>query len=276
MNNVTVRTLSGIAFLAIMVAGLLVDKLLFAGLLIVILGLMMAEFFKMTMGDCYKLARSLAIVSGVCLFALIFITQAYGVNHKIIALAILPLILVMINSLYMKDKGDFGKFSYIYTAFLYIAIPISLSNLIAFKGGDFNGMLILCFFIIIWSSDVGAFAIGSAFGQKLNSKKLFPSISPHKSWVGFWGGLAFAIVSAIAMHFTGLIDFPLLHCIIVAILMDIAGVYGDLFESQWKRYCEVKDSGSIMPGHGGMLDRFDSALFAIPVGAIYLSLFNLI
>ena len=115
---------------------------------------------------------------------------------------------------------------------------------------------------------------GLLFGK--NGKKLFPSISPKKSWAGFWGGLAVAVATAIILNVTGLLVIPWYHSIILAILMDVAGVYGDLFESLWKRIYEVKDSGKIIPGHGGFLDRFDSAIFAIPVGAIYLMLTGLI
>lgn len=275
MKNVVVRTISGAAFLLIMLAGLLVNKYLFAGLLVLIMCLMLSEFYSMTMGDSYRFSRTLAILSSIVLFSFVFASCAFQLDFKIVALSMMPILMVMINSLYVKDKSEFGKFSFIYTGILYISIPITLLNLIAFHDEVFNGMLIMCFFIIIWCSDVGAFLIGSAFGQK-GGKKLFPSISPKKSWVGLWGGMAFAVIAAVVMCLVGMLDYPIWHCIILAILMVIAGVYGDLFESQWKRHYAIKDSGTIMPGHGGMLDRFDSALFAIPVGAVYLSLFNLI
>ena len=90
------------------------------------------------------------------------------------------------------------------------------------------------------------------------------------------GGLVFAVLATLVLRLTGLMELPVLHGVIMAVIMHVAGVYGDLFESMWKRACDVKDSGSIIPGHGGMLDRFDSAIFAIPAGAIYLSLFNLL
>ena len=275
MNNFALRTLSGIAFLLIMLAGLLVNKFLFAGLVVLVLSLMLAEFYKMTMGDKYIFSRTLAILASIILFSLEFVTCAYEVNPKIVSIAMLPILIVMINSLYVKDKSDFGLFSNIYAGLFFISIPLALLNLIAFNDGVFNGSLILCFFVIIWSSDVGAFTIGSLFGQK-NGKKLFPSVSPKKSWIGVWGGMAFAVIAAVLMNLLGVMEYPIWHCIALTVLMVIAGVYGDLFESQWKRHYDIKDSGTIMPGHGGMLDRFDSALFAIPVGAVYLSLFNLL
>ena len=113
-------------------------------------------------------------------------------------------------------------------------------------------------------------------GQKSWSKKLCPSISPKKSWAGFWGGLLTALLTGAILYWTGLFTFPIWHCLIVSALMNVMGVFGDLFESLWKRAAGVKDSGNIIPGHGGLMDRFDSALFAIPVGYIYLLLLHLL
>lgn len=276
MNNTVKRTLSGIGFVAIMVACLLVNQYLFAALVIFLMAVMMHEFYNITMGSRYRFSRMLAIASGIFLFILIYLAAAYeSVDPKYIALALLPLMIVMVNSLYVKDKTDFGKFSDIYTGILYIGVPLSLSNLLVFSDYEFDGTILLCFFIIIWASDIGGYIFGLTLREKF-TKKLFESVSPKKTWIGFWGGMICAVIAAVAMHFIGLLDFPLVHVIILAILMDIAGVYGDLFESQWKRHYDVKDSGTIIPGHGGLLDRFDSTIMAMPVGALYLTLFGLL
>ena len=129
--------------------------------------------------------------------------------------------------------------------------------------------------MIIWGSDVGAYIFGITLGQRYG-KKLFPSISPKKSWIGFWGGMAMAIALAVGLHYLGMLPFDLPHCIAMSVLLNVTGVYGDLIESQWKRHYEVKDSGNIIPGHGGLLDRFDSALIAIPIGIIYLVVWNVL
>lgn len=275
MKNIALRTISGLGFIVVMVAGLLINKFVFAALFMFIMSVMMSEFYTITMGGSYRFSRFLAILSGIIFFSLMFLRQAFDLKLDYIALAVLPVIIVMINSLYVKDKSEFGKFSNLYTGILYVAIPLALVNVIAFQRGEFSGVLLLCFFIIIWCSDVGAFLLGITLGQKYG-KKLFPSISPKKSWIGFWGGVLFSVLAAVCLRWVGLLDFPFYHCIILAVIMDIAGVYGDLFESQWKRYYDVKDSGKILPGHGGLLDRFDSALMAIPAGALYLSVLNLI
>ena len=275
MNNLTVRTLSGISFVVVMLVGLLVDKFLFAALVLFIMTVMMLEFYRMTIGGGYRTQQALAIAAAVIMFVLVFLTRAFQFPGKFISLTMVPVIILMISSLYAKDRKEFKRLSHIYTGLLYIAAPLTLVNLIAFKGGEFNAVMLLCFFVIIWCSDIGAFAVGSTLGKRFG-KKLCPAISPKKSWAGFWGGLAFAILAALVLKFTGLLDLPFLHVIVMAAIMHVAGVYGDLFESQWKRACDVKDSGRIIPGHGGMLDRFDSAIFAVPAGAIYLSLFNLL
>ena len=275
MNNTLVRTLSGAVYGALIFCCLLINGYLFAALIIFMMCTMMIEFYRMTMGESYKFSRALAIISGVVLFLLVYFARAFGMPHKYIAITIIPVLVVMTNSLLVKDKSEFLKFAFIYTGLLYIAVPMALSNLLAFRNGSFSGKLLLCFLIIIWCSDIGAYFIGSSLGQKYG-RKIAPEISPKKSWVGFWGGFVFSVLAALVLHWTGLLDIPVLHCIVLAALMHAAGVAGDLFESMWKRCCNVKDSGKIIPGHGGMLDRLDSTLMAMPLGAIYLALFNLI
>lgn len=275
MTNLAVRTISGIGFVIVMLVCLLFNQFLFAAFVAFIMAVMMAEFYKMTMGEDYRLSRILAIITGEILFLLVFFARAYGLPARLIPLAVIPLFAVMVSSLYVRDKSNYSKFAFIYTGFLYIAVPLSLSSFIAFRDEEFNAMLLLCFFTIIWCSDVGAYCFGSIWGQKYG-RKLFPSVSPKKSWVGFWGGLVMSVVATVVLYLTHLFQFPMIHCVILGILMHVAGVFGDLFESQWKRVCGVKDSGNIIPGHGGLLDRFDSSLISIPVGAIYLTIVNLI
>ncbi len=274
--NLIIRTVTGVTFILIMISALLWNKYSYALMMLFVLVVMMLEFLKMTMGTKYRISQLLTVSSGVILFLLIYFYKGFGMSGKFLPLAFIPLLIVMINSLYVKDKKEFGKFSCIYTSLIYIALPWSLINFAVFnQESEFSGMLLLAFFIIVWTSDVAAYLFGISLGQKYG-KKLFPSISPKKSWIGFWGGLAMAIASAILLHYLNMLPFPLIHCIILAIIMNVTGVYGDLIESQWKRYYQVKDSGRTLPGHGGLLDRFDSSLIAIPAGVIYLIMFNFI
>ena len=276
MNNFIKRALSGVVFVGVMLAALLLNKYIFGAVMALSLVVMMKEFLKMTCGKDYWFSQILSILAGTTLFVLVYLYRGFNFPGRLVILAFIPVFLLMINSLYVKDKTRFDKFSNLYTAVLYIAVPWSLLNFAVFDGcGAFNGVLLLSFFVIIWGSDVGAYMFGITLGQRYG-KKLFPSISPKKSWIGFWGGMAMAVALAIGLHYLGMLPFDLPHCIAMSVLLNVTGVYGDLIESQWKRHYEVKDSGTIIPGHGGLLDRFDSALIAIPIGIIYLVVMNVL
>ena len=276
MNNFIKRTISGIGFAAIMLAALLTNKYIFGVVMLFALVVMMREFLRMTCGKNYWFSQILSILAGATLFTLIYLYKGFDFPGRLVILAFVPVFVLMINSLYVRDKSRFDKFSNLYTALIYIAVPWSLLNFAVFNAeGEFCGILLLCFFAIIWGTDVGAYMFGITLGQKYG-KKLFPSISPKKSWIGFWGGIVMAVGVAVGLHYMGLFCFDIVHCIIMALLLSVTGVYGDLIESQWKRHYEVKDSGTIIPGHGGLLDRFDSALIAIPIGIIYLVVMNVL
>ena len=252
-----------------MLAALLTNKFVFGFVMLLSLVVMMKEFLHMTCGSEYRLSQALSIFAGVTLFSLVYLYAGFALPGRFVILAMVPLFILMIDSLYVKDKKSFHKFANLYTAVLYIAVPWSLFNFAVFKAAEFNGLLLLCFFALVWASDVGAYLFGITLGQKYG-KKLFPSISPKKSWIGFWGGVATAVAVSLLLQKYGILHFSVIHSIVLAILINVAGVYGDLIESQWKRHYNVKDSGDTIPGHGGFLDRFDSALVAIPIGVIYL------
>lgn len=276
MNNFVKRTLSGIGFGAVMLAAFLTNEYVYGVVMLLSLILMMKEFLDMTCGENYKYSQLLSILSGATLFVLTYLYRGFGFPGKMVILSFVPVFILMINSLYVKDKSKFDKFSNLYTSIIYIAIPWTVLNFAVFNAdGVFDGKLLLSFFCIIWGTDVGAYIFGITWGQKYG-KKLFPSISPKKSWIGFWGGLFTAVAVAVGLHYMGLLKFDLIHCIFMGALLCVAGVYGDLIESQWKRHYEVKDSGNLIPGHGGLLDRFDSALIAIPIGVIYLVVTNVL
>ena len=275
--NVTVkRSLFGVIFLAVMLGGLLFYETLYVLLFAFITGVMLYEFYRMTMGDRFvDLQRS---ASGVGVFVFLM-ANCYFLGSGstwLIGLGILAVLALMCHSVLRKDHTDFQKTGFLYAGLLYIALPLALSNYVVCRDGAFSGLLMVAFFCIIWASDVGAYCFGMLLGKKVWPAKMCPSISPGKSWAGFWGGLLMAVLSGAILYWTGLLAFPLWHCLVMAAVMHVAGVFGDLFESLWKRAAGIKDSGNLIPGHGGLLDRFDSALFAIPTGVIYLLLFHLL
>lgn len=278
MNSTVKRSIFGLLFLAVMLGGLLFYEFLYTILFAFITFVMLKEFYSMTMGEAYKQSQRSATVGGV-IFFLSANSYFFGGFHltSLVGMGLLVIFLLMVESIFTyKENDEFLKTGYLYAGLLYIGLPLALSNAVVSRDGEFSGLLMVAFFCIIWASDVGAYCFGMLFGQKSWSKKMCPHISPKKSWAGFWGGMLMAMLAGAILYWTGLFSFPIWHCLIVSALMHVTGVLGDLFESLWKRSTGVKDSGNILPGHGGLMDRFDSALFAIPTGFIYLLLFDLV
>lgn len=277
--NVTVkRTLFGALFLAVMLGGLLVNETLYVILFAFITGVMLHEFYGMTMEKAWRPLQRSGIVMGVLLFlaANSYFFGVLSLTH-LVSLGLLFVFILMVQSIFTtRDAGEFLKTGFIYAGLLYIALPLALSNAVVCRSGAFSGLLMIAFFCIIWASDVGAYCFGMLLGQKVWPAKLCPKISPKKSWAGFIGGGLTALLAGAVLNWTDLVGIPIIHCLAMAALMHVTGVFGDLFESLWKRAAGIKDSGNLIPGHGGLLDRFDSALFAIPTGFIYLQLFDLL
>jgi phosphatidate cytidylyltransferase len=128
--------------------------------------------------------------------------------------------------------------------------------------------LVYFLLLVVWLGDSGAYYVGKTFGKH----KLSPRISPKKTVEGLMGGVAASVITAVVIHFTFFPQFPLLHAVIAGVILSISGVIGDLAESMWKRSADVKDSGTLLPGHGGFLDRFDSILFTAPILYCYWTL----
>ena len=282
MNNTVIRSLSGALFLVIMTGSLLLSPVIFALVMMTSLLIMMKEYLNISLGKQYKVGTILSIISGLLLYTLFFIVYRLDSNPNLLWIMVLPVILIFLSTLYEKnEKGEVRKEGYINSSFLivaivYIALPFSLTNTILFDStGGYTPKLLLSMFIILWSADVGAYVFGMAFGQK-SGHRLYPAISPKKSWEGFFGGILSTLITAVILQICELISIPIVHTIAISLLIFIFGVFGDLVESLLKRNFGVKDSGTIMPGHGGLLDRFDGALIAFPVAIAYLKFFCLI
>lgn len=277
MNTTLKRSIFGVLFLAVMLGGLLFHEALYVVLFAFITGVMLYEFYGMTMGGSMRDLQGSGIVVGVFIFIAANSYFFSGAHlARFVASWLIGVGYLMIRSIFLKDHTDFLKTGYLYAGLVYIALPMALSNAVVTTNGEYSGLLMVAFFCVIWASDVGAYCFGMLLGQKIWPAKMCPSISPKKSWAGFFGGLILAMLAGAILHGTGLFAFPLWHCLIVSVLMHVMGVLGDLFESLWKRAAGIKDSGKILPGHGGLMDRFDSALFAIPTAYVYLLLFDLV
>jgi len=206
---------------------------------------------------------------------------ASGVIPKNSFLVLIPMMLIiMVAELYRKQDKPFDSLAHTFFSVLYTALPFSMFPFSAFSRTGLNSLLphgsiifspgiIIGFFILIWANDTGAYLTGMSFGRH----KLMERISPKKTWEGFIGGIIIASLFAWFLSgWLGVVDK--IHWVIIAVIVSIAGTYGDLIESMLKRSVGVKDSGTIMPGHGGFLDRFDSAIISFPLVYLFISLFG--
>lgn len=188
---------------------------------------------------------------------------------------IFTLIVIMVRELYFQKPSPINDWVQTLFPVIYIALPYALTSMLAFDaqgpGTGYSPAVPLTLFVFLWCNDVGAYCTGCTIGKH----KLFERISPKKTWEGSIGGAVFTMVAAFLLHHF-LPDWysfmPVWVWIGMALVVVVFGTWGDLIESLMKREMGIKDSGKILPGHGGMLDRFDSALLAIPATAVYLSL----
>lgn len=288
MKNFIIRSISGIAFTAIIILAILAGPLWYALLFFIIIAIMANEYLNLTIGSKKSVTKALAVTAALSLFTTSFLIEYSGISYRYLLLCMIPLFAIFIANLYSKEynvhtftkegrvNNGYEMFPFAIAAVIYTALPFSCCNLIIFDSeGNYSAYMLLFMFIVLWMNDVGAYCIGSAFGQKGDGKRgrLFPSISPKKSWAGFFGGLACCIIAAVTMSYIDIFEISTTKAIVLGIIICIFGVWGDLTESQLKRNIGVKDSGRIMPGHGGMLDRFDAALLAFPAVVIFSLLF---
>ena len=199
-----------------------------------------------------------------------------GDSSKMFALYGFTLLYLLISELYRRSEDPIRNWSLAFASQLFIALPFSLIPLISLHNDVIEGSLqydwiyTLAIFVFLWTNDTGAYLVGTLFGRYI-PYKLFPRISPHKSWIGsIGGGLVSLIAAAVLWHFVH--GLTLVQWMGLATIVCIFGTWGDLVESLIKRQLGIKDSGNILPGHGGLLDRFDSALLAIPASYVYFTL----
>ena len=271
-NNFVKRAITGVLFVAILVGCILFDSLSFGILFIIISGLTIFEFGQLVnmRVDGVNVNKNITMLGGAYLFMAIM-GFCNDTDSKIFLPYVLLLLYLMISELYLKKENPVLNWAYSMLSQLYIGLPFALLNVLAFQYdpryslATYNPILPLSIFIFLWLSDTGAYCVGSLIGKH----RLFERISPKKSWEGSIGGGVIAIGASFALaHY-----FPFMSMwewAGLALVVVVFGTWGDLTESLFKRQLHVKDSGTILPGHGGMLDRFDSSLMAIPAAVVYL------
>lgn len=282
MKNLIVRSITGVLFVAAIVVCFL-NPLAMAFLFAVVTGLTLWEFTGLVNNrEGVDTNRFICTVAGVYLFLAITGFTSGQTPSTVFIPYLITIIYLLVAELYAKNPDPVQTWAYTMMSQLYIAVPLSMISVLAFRstpeGVAYAYLMPLSVFIFLWINDSGAYCCGSLLGRH----KLFPRVSPGKSWEGSIGGAVFvAAAAALVWHLSdshGVNDLQLslVQWIGLGLVVVVFGTWGDLVESLFKRTLGIKDSGNILPGHGGMLDRFDSSLLAFPAVVVYLYTLTLI
>ena len=279
MNNFFRRTLTGAWIVIFVMGGFWLHPVSFFITGMILLIGTQYEYYLIIRNTGVRPQMVPGIITGVTAYIISTLIAA-GMIPKNSFLVLIPMmLLIMVVELYRKQEKPFDSLAHTFFSVLYTALPFSmfafsafsrtgLDSILPHKNIQFSPGIIIGFFLLIWANDTGAYLTGASFGKH----KLFERISPKKTWEGFIGGvIAAALVACLLSGWLGVVDS--IHWITISVIISIAGTYGDLVESMLKRSIGVKDSGSIMPGHGGFLDRFDSAIISFPLVYLFISLF---
>jgi len=268
------RLITAVVFVAVMFAGMLSGKFSFTALFGVITTLCLWEFFDMVFEEGQKrnlIRKIMAVLFGLLPYIAVSLLHlnTWGREPQqlyLVSFTLLPIVfLCFIFELFSKAAHPFNNVALTLLGMTYISAPFSMLNVIAFNGESFSPNIVMGLLFMIWSNDTGAYLVGSRFGKT----KLLPRISPKKTWEGFIGGfvLTFLVGWGLSNYYT---EIETRDWLVLAGITSVFGTIGDLVESMLKRSFEVKDSGKLLPGHGGFLDRFDAFMFLIPFATAYI------
>jgi len=268
VNNLLLRTITGIFFVGIVVSSVIFNPLFFAGLFFCVSLLGLHEFYKLLQKGGKFPQTCLGLISGGLLFAGLAAVANNLIEAKNLYVLVPLIAISFIIELYRNKPSPFENVALTLVGVLYIALPFGLMNFFYLPGLHYTFIILLGFFVILWINDTFAYLVGSAFGKH----RLFERISPKKSWEGSIGG---ALVSIIAVWLFASFDhsLSLIQWITITVIIVISGTLGDLVESMLKRSLNCKDSGTLLPGHGGILDRFDAVLISAPLIFVYIQFF---
>jgi phosphatidate cytidylyltransferase len=256
MNESLKRSLSGVVYIVLLIFSTLFSNYTFLLLFGFFLLVATIEFC-----DLVNLGKMQAVVLSATLYILFSFFQITSSTKILLIIASLFVSLKLIYLLFNKSKIKLDSISKYVYLIGYVALPIIILTKIPTDifGLKFKPQIIISIFILIWINDTFAYIVGKSLGKT----KLFESISPKKTIEGFVGGVLFAVLSSVIIA-KFYVVMPIYFWVTIALIVGIFGTIGDLIESKFKRNANVKDSGTIMPGHGGILDRLDSAIFVAP------------
>lgn len=263
------RAITAFFFTLIMLGSIFLGSYAFSVFYLILSVLSLFEFYKLIKNAGIRPHKNIGVAAGALIFLLAAGLHYLKYDVKYLLLCIPLVFSVFITELYKKNKIPFANISYTFVGFVYVTIPFCFFHALGFliNWHAYNFHYPFAFLLMLWANDTGAYL----FGVKYGKRKLFERHSPKKSWEGFFGGiLCGALVALVLSHY-----FPenaLWVWLGMAILISCFGTLGDLIESMLKRSLDTKDSGGLLPGHGGLLDRFDGLLLAAPVVYAYLYL----
>ena len=276
VKNLIIRAITGAVFVAIMVVGISFRPDVMILLFAAITGLTIWEFTGLVkQSENVAVNRFISTAAGIYFFLAVAGYCSGLTPSAAFVPYLLTVVYLLVSELYLKQTNPINNWAYTMLSQMYIALPFSMINVLAFRSTPDGNVTFewLSLFIFLWTNDTGAYCSGSLLGRH----KLFPRISPGKSWEGSIGGAVFVMIAAAIIYFlnVGQTDgrvagMPLWQWLGLGLVVVVFGTWGDLVESLFKRTLGIKDSGNILPGHGGMLDRFDSSLMAIPAAVVYL------
>jgi phosphatidate cytidylyltransferase len=278
VTNFFRRTVTGAFIVIFILGGLWLHPVSFFLVVAVILAGTQREYYLLVRSTGVRPQLVTGIVSGLILYVTSTLIAMGWLSVKGFLVLIPVIVTVMTIELFRKEERPFDSLAHTLFSVLYTAVPLSMFSFAAFgrtgvepllqtEGVLFSPGILTGFFLLLWTNDTGAYLVGSVLGRH----PLFERISPKKSWEGFAGGLVLTLIVAQLLPgwlgVTGAAGW-----MIIALIVSVAGTLGDLLESMLKRSLGLKDSGTVMPGHGGFLDRFDSVVVAFPVVYLYLTL----
>lgn len=272
MNNFFKRLLTSIFFTGTLLGCILYSQYTFFILFLIIALLTLREFYVIIGVDGIKPQWSTGLITTACLLISSALVLIKILNPTWLIVNIPILFLCFIYELYTKSEKPFSNIAFTIFGVIYIGVPFSMLILLPFLSNEnqlYHPYLVFGYFLLLWANDTGAYLAGMAFGKR----KLFERISPKKSWEGSIGGVLSTLIIAWCCS-KWFPEMSYLSWNIIGLLISITGNFGDLAESLLKRSLNIKDSGNILPGHGGLLDRFDALLVSVPFVVTYLLLTN--
>lgn len=261
------RAVTGFFFVIVMLASLLSGAYIFTGFYIILSLLCLSEFYTLVKRNITSINSLIGYLISLTLFSLIAARYFYDIEAKWFLILIPLCSTLFMRELYKQSKNPFADIAYTFLGIIYTVLPFVAYFGIAFISGEYNFHLALGFFLLLWTSDTGAYLFGVRYGKST----LFERHSPKKSWEGLLGGILTSALTAyiLSLYYT---EYALVHWMVMSLIISCFGTMADLVESMFKRSINVKDSGNLLPGHGGVLDRFDGLLIAAPLVFVYLYL----